>query len=137
MGRFVMVLWILLAIVVVGLGYIRLAPSDPTQWHVAPDVSGDKLIATGATRLVQTGPDGLARLHDIALTTPRTSVLAGSVDAGMITYITRSKLFGFPDYITAQQDGDNLKILGRLRFGRSDMGVNGARLKAWVDALQP
>lgn len=132
-----MVLWILLAVVVVGLGYIRLAPSDPLQWHVAPEVSGDKVFAAGATRLLHTGPDGLARLHDIALATPRTTVLAGSVEGGMITYVTRSKTIGFPDYTTAQQDGEDLKILARLRFGRSDMGVNAARLKAWVNALQP
>lgn len=132
-----MLFWVFLAAALVVLTYIRLAPSDPARWHIAPDVSGDKTFKSGATRLVQTGPDGLARLNAIALAHPRTIALAGSVDAGMITYIVRSKLFGFPDYITARQDGDSLKLYGRLRFGGSDMGVNAARLQAWVDALQP
>ena len=132
-----MLFWVLLTAAAVGVGFIRLAPSDPAQWHVAPDVSGDKVFASGVTRLVETGPDGLTRLNAIASGRPRTTVLAGSVDQGMITYITRSKLFGFPDYITVQQDGDVLKIYARLRFGRSDMGVNAARIQGWINALQP
>jgi hypothetical protein len=44
----------------------------------------------------------LARLDEIALATPRTTRLAGSPDEGRITWITRSALWGFPDYTTAQ-----------------------------------
>ena len=32
-------------------------------------------------------------------------VLAGSVEAGMITYVTRSRLMGFPDYTTIRAAG--------------------------------
>ncbi len=81
------------------------------------------------------GRDGLARFHQVAVGTPRTTVLAGSVGEGMVTYVTRSKLMAYPDYTTAYQDGDVLKIYGRSRFGRKDFGVNATRVDAWIDAL--
>ena len=117
--------------------YIRLAPSDAAQWHVAPAGTANEDMPGGVIRIVETGPDGLAQLDKIAQATPRTSVLAGSVEDGMITYVTRTKVIGFPDYTTAQQDGDTLRIHARLRFGRSDFGVNRDRVEGWLAALQP
>lgn len=132
-----MALWILIAIAVAGLAFIRLAPSDVSQVHKPPKVTENKDFKAGVKRLMKSEPDGLARLHVIILATPRTQVLAGSVDEGMVTYITRSALFGFPDYTTVQQDDDSLKIYARLRFGRADIGVNKARVERWINALQP
>ena len=130
-----MILWLGLVLLIVAIGYIRLAPSDPVRWHNPPQVSENKDFKAGVKRLITSGPDGLARLDEIALSTPRTSVLAGSVESGMVTYITRSAVFGFPDFTTAQQDGDSLKIYARQRFGRSDTGVNRARIGKWIAAL--
>ncbi|WP_170344040.1 DUF1499 domain-containing protein [Ruegeria atlantica] len=130
-----MVLWAVIALVL-GLGaYIRLAPSAPAQWHIAPVAADDQDLPDGVLRVVETGPDGLQRLDQIARATPRTSVLAGSVDEGMITYVTRTKWFGFPDYTTVHQDGDTLRIHGRLRFGRRDFGVNKARVDGWLEQM--
>ncbi|WP_170788721.1 DUF1499 domain-containing protein [Ruegeria lacuscaerulensis] len=132
-----MVVWVLVGAVVALGVYIRLAPSDPAQWHMPLTATADTDMQGGVIRIVETGPEGLARLDDIAQATPRTTVLAGSVDEGMITYITRSKVIGFPDYTTVQQDGDTLRIHARLRFGRSDFGVNRDRVDEWLAALQP
>lgn len=137
MGRVMMGLWILLAAIVVALGFIRLAPSDPVTWHKPLTFEADRDLKGGVMRVVETGPDGLERLDPIIRATPRTTVLAGSVADGLITYVTRSAVFGFPDYTTVQQDGGRLKIFGRLRFGRSDQGVNRARVERWLNALQP
>ena len=137
MRRMMLWLWIVLAMIVVLAGFIRLAPSDPSIWNVPPEVTEDEDLTGGAKRLVQTGPDGLERLVPIALATPRTEILAGSVESGMITFVTRSRIMGFPDYTTVQKGGDDLKFYARLRFGRSDMGVNRARLQKWIAALQP
>ncbi|MCA0872027.1 DUF1499 domain-containing protein [Seohaeicola saemankumensis] len=131
-----MVLWVILAGLVVAIGYVRLAPSDPVKWHVSPEASQDRDFARGVTRVLETGPGGLARFDAIARTTPRTVVLAGSVDTGMVTYVTRSVVWGFPDYTTARQDGDQLRIYARSRFGRKDFGVNRARVEGWLAALQ-
>ena len=128
--------YVILALVIAGLAYIRLAPSEPSRWHVPPKVSGDQDFSAGVKRLVAAGPDGLARLDAIIRATPRTRVLAGSVEEGMITYITRSAVFGFPDYTTVRQVDDKLAIHARLRFGRSDLGVNRARVDGWLAALE-
>ena len=59
-----MVLWAVLALVI-GLGaYIRLAPSDPAQWNVAPVAPVDQDLPGGVVRVVETGPDGLQRLDN-------------------------------------------------------------------------
>ena len=127
-----MALWAVVALVVGAGAYVRLAPSDPARWHVALVSPESQNLPGGALRVVETGPDGLQRLDEIAQATPRTTVLAGSVSEGMITYVTRTKWIGFPDYTTVQQDGDTLRIHGRLRFGRKDFGVNRARVDGWL-----
>ncbi|WP_171124705.1 MULTISPECIES: DUF1499 domain-containing protein [unclassified Ruegeria] len=132
-----MLIFLVVAAVFAVGAYIRLAPSDPTRWHVVPTGQADRDMQGGVFRVLETGPDGLARLDAIARNTSRTTVLAGSVDEGMVTYVTRTKVIGFPDYTTAQQDGDTLRIHARLRFGRSDFGVNRNRVDGWLTALKP
>lgn len=119
-------------LVVAGLAYIRLAPSDPARWHRPPEVSADKTFNSGVKRRLLVGPEALARFDAIVLATPHTRVLAGSVGEGLITYVTRSRGMGFPDYTTVQQVGDVLEIYARARFGRSDLGVNKARAEGWL-----
>lgn len=127
-----MLIWVLLIGVVVALGYIRLAPSDVTEWHVAPVGDSDADTRGSVLRVLRSGPDALKQFDAVARADPVTSVLAGSVEERMVTYVSRSKVFGFPDYTTAEQQGEILRIYGRLRFGRSDFGVNRARVEAWI-----
>lgn len=136
-------IWGLLAAVVAFAAYVRLAPSDPARWHVSPQANGpwDEVVADEGAASLRLSPavgapaDILARLDTIALATPRTTRLAGSVAEGRITWVTRSALWGFPDYTTAEVRDDGLYLFARLRFGRGDMGVNAARLAAWQAAL--
>lgn len=130
-----MALGLILVLVVAMVAYIRLAPSDPGRWHVPPRADADRDLKGGVVRVVETGPDGLARLETIILATPRTHILAGSVKEGMITYVTRTRVFGFPDYTTVRQYGDTLRVHGRLRFGRKDFGVNKARVDGWLGQM--
>lgn len=132
-----MVIWVVLVWVAVLLAYVRLAPSDPVKWNAMPPVVADKTFKKGVIRVVPAGSDGLARLTEIALATPRTTALAGSVDDGMITFVTRTAVMGFPDYTSVRQSGDDLEIYARSRFGRSDLGVNKVRVQNWINALQP
>ncbi|ESW59682.1 MAG: hypothetical protein Q27BPR15_16145 [Rhodobacter sp. CACIA14H1] len=137
-----------LALLVVGFGlYVRLAPSDPARWHVppAPAATTDCTVEQGegdarATCLLPAPPaEALAKLDAIAMATPRTTRLAGSPEEGRITWITRSALWGFADYTTAEAtpegSGTRLTLHARLRFGRGDMGVNAARLRDWLPKL--
>jgi len=124
-----------IAVVVAAGLYVRLAPTDPERWHTMPAAVTNRDSEGGAMRVVGAGQDGLARLDRIIQATPRTRVLDGSVEAGMITYVTRSRVFGFPDYTTVRQAGPQLEIYGRLRFGRSDLGVNAARIDGWLQSF--
>ena len=124
----------LLAVVVVGFGlYVRFAPSYPARWHRMPQDVTSRDLPDGAMRVIPaSGAAPLKRLDAIIRSTPRTRVLAGSTETGMITYITRSALWHFPDYTTVRRDGDQIEIYGRLRFGQSDLGVNAARIDRWL-----
>lgn len=137
----------LVIIIIVGLAaYVRFAPSDPVRWNVASRASelGEKRFKKGyiwREAVEDDGKDRLAALDQIVMATPRTTRLAGSVDEGQITYITRSQMMGFPDYTTigvydgAETGARYLEINGRLRFGRSDLGVNAKRIKGWLNTL--
>jgi hypothetical protein len=145
--------FLLLALILVGgMAYIRLAPSDPTQWHQAIGAVGElaggpvntvhQLTGGAVARVVLDGvpaPQILARLDAIARETPRTIRLAGSPEDGRITWVTRSAMFGFPDYTTAEivTDGPEgaVDLFARQRFGAADFGVNSARLRDWLARL--
>lgn len=136
----------LAVIAVVGFaGCVRLIPSDPARWNVDPskvyvwDNGGgwNEVVpqTSGAVLRIPAADGLLARLDAIAMATPRTTRLAGSVAEGRITWITRSALWGFPDYTTAESLPDGVYIHARLRFGKSDLGVNAARLRDWQSKL--
>mgnify|MGYP000138538571 CR=1 FL=1 len=131
-----MVFYGLLIVVIGGLAWIRLAPSDPQVWHVDPHVTADQDLAGGVRRRIQGDRAMLSNLDDIIRNTPRTQRLAGSVEDGHVTYVSRSRWMGFPDYTTVMLNGDQLEIWGRLRFGKSDMGVNKARVDGWIEQLR-
>lgn len=148
MKRFWRAVLLFIAFAVIALlglmALVRLAPTNPADWHMAPPAAvgatGDvQPFAGGARADLALPPDqakaGLEALEAIAAQTPRTIRIAGSVDEGRITWETRSALWGFPDYTTAQITPTGLTLYARLRFGREDLGVNAARLRAWLAAL--
>ena len=152
MKRLVRTMGLTLAFLIIAFlgltAYVRLAPSDPAQWNVSPPAAlwadgapWDQVVpAEGAATLRLSAAKGapadlLAKLDAVAMASPRTERLAGSLSEGRITWITRSLLWGFPDYTTAEVRPDGLYIHARLRFGRSDLGVNAARLTDWLSRL--
>lgn len=136
MKRTVLLVLCTVTLLVGGLGYIRLAPSPTDQWHVAIEGDSDLDFPGGVVRVLSAPVGALARVDRAAKTLPRTKLLAGSVESGRITYVTRSKGFGFPDYTTVEQTDTGLKFHARLRFGRSDFGVNRDRVRQLIAALQ-
>lgn len=127
---------------------IRLAPSDPAVWHVdpalvvVPETPNHWLLRADGDApplLLPLPPDqAAARLEAVALATPRTERLAGQ--GAHVTYITRSRFWGFPDYtsvkIAAVPTGSALVIFARARFGSSDLGVNRKRVEGWIAQLR-
>lgn len=128
-------LLILIGLALALMLYIRLAPSDPARWHVVLETPQDRDTLGSATRVLPGQAGRMNDLHRVALATPRTRLLAGGPGQGHATYVTRSLLWGFPDYTTVWTDGDALVLHGRLRFGRGDMGVNRRRIEGWIAAL--
>ena len=116
--------------------YVRLAPSDPARWHKAPpDLPVGDSAGLNSYVAVRGGDrEILERLIQIAEANPRTERLAGSADEGMITLISRSRLWGFPDYTTIRLEGQTLTVYGRAGFGQGDLGVNRARVEGWLAA---
>lgn len=120
--------------------WVRLAPSDPARWHTDPAAGTPGANSAVARLFLPLPPEqALAALDAVAMATPRTVRLAGSPAEGRITWVTRSRLMGYPDYTTAAAEpgegGSWLLLHARSRFGRSDLGVNAARLAAWQAAL--
>ncbi|SFR10710.1 DUF1499 domain-containing protein [Poseidonocella sedimentorum] len=127
----------LIAVIGVVAALVRLSPSEPARWHAGAEFGPDADMAGGVTRNIAGGEETFARLIAIIEATPRTERLAGSAEGARVTFLTRSRLWGFPDYTTiARVAPDRIAILARLRFGSSDMGVNRKRVEGWLAALE-
>ncbi|AEI94328.1 DUF1499 domain-containing protein [Roseobacter litoralis] len=125
-----------LIIVVCALAYVRLSQGDISNWHVPVAGTQDADGAGDALRVIAATPETFAAADAYMAALPRTKALAGSLDEGRITYITRSQVFGFPDYTTVEYADGTLKAFARLRYGQSDLGVNRERLEGLIAALQ-
>lgn len=136
---------IVLALVGV-MGWVRLAPVDLARWHVDPQTAPDPAtpnfarIMPGEVVLDGSAAAAAARLRAAMEGLPRTRLIAGSDGEGLMTFVTRSRLMGYPDYtsikVLPQDEGVTFAALARSRFGQSDLGVNAARLQALQDALR-
>lgn len=118
-------LWTFGVFVICADGYVRLAPSDPARWHVDPREASDP----GRAGTLQRRVGDLAGFDRAVAAEPRMTLLAGGPQEGRATYVARSLVWGFPDYVSVAEDGADLVILSRLRFGGSDLGANAARLE--------
>lgn len=140
---------ILLALAAAGFAlYIRLAPSDPARWHVDPVTASDpgksgvRLVPPEAPVFDATPQAVMEAFDAVAMATPRVTRLAGSVAEGQATYVARSLVWGFPDYVTVKvlpepETGKaTVAVLSRQRFGAYDWGVNRDRVEAWLGAVE-
>ena len=140
----------LLILIVVAILWVRIAPSNASEWHVDPETieksarPNQFLMRDGQdtdSLIFDTTPDDLAaKFNDIALSKPNVVVLDGAASDLWVTYMQRTKLMAYPDYISVKitaegDDKSRLTVYSRSRFGRSDLGVNKARIKAWTAAL--
>lgn len=140
---------ITLVVVIGAQAVVRLAPADLAVWHVdpltvtKPGKPNHWLMAPGgdapAFAVALPPEQTAAQIDALALATPRTKRLTGQ--GAHVTYVTRSRLWGFPDYtsiaITPTATGSQITAFARARFGYSDMGVNRVRLEDWTVRLRP
>jgi uncharacterized protein (DUF1499 family) len=145
MKTFFIVILILFA---AGLLLIRFAPIDRDRWHVDPadaenpERSGVRFIGREAPRFPGDPDTVLTVFDEIAMSEPRTRLLEGDIDEGMLTYVSRSRVFGFADFITvkAVSEGEQTKlsVISRARVGSRgyDWGVNAERLDLWLQDMR-
>lgn len=130
-------LYSILVVFIAALAYVRLSPIVADRWHVDPfEVDPPKDGGVFQRFSSQTGAIATLEAYKaVALATPRTVVLAGTPAKGRMSFVTRSALWGFPDVTTIAvretSEGVEVAIFARLRFGKSDLGVNGKRVTAW------
>ncbi len=145
-----LILIFILLFILFGMLYFRNAPHNVETVHQAPKPGpmGDTYLNGGfihrrAVSSAEAGPL-VQRLDGIIRKTPRTSILAGSIGDGCVTYVTYSFLWGFPDYTTVSLTQDagsggeteaTLTVYGRLRFGKSDLQINKKRIQGWLKEL--
>ena len=144
---------------IVGLGvaltlaaavYFRTASDDPAVWHVDPATAertgnpNDYIMAPEGLR--PDAPDRVSTVHsgspkDVlfqfdSIASQNASLLAGSLDELHMTYVVRTPIMGYPDYISVKavevEGGSSLLIYSRSRFGKSDFDVNRERIDRWL-----
>lgn len=133
---------------VLAMAYVRLAPHDAGLWHQDPEKAvptgkPNEYRLTGASAVTfNVDASELAHLVDgFVQSQPRINRIAGGAESLMTTYVQRSVIMGYPDYITIKispvgVDQSRLEIFSRSRFGRSDLGVNKRRIDQWIAAIK-
>ncbi len=123
----------------------RFIPADSEPFHedpAEPDTrrSEFRLIGPEAPRYSVDAETVLQAFADIARSRWNVILVEGSVDEGMMTFVARSTVFGFRDYITVkatdEPGGAKLSVFARPRFNVFDWGVNERRLDRWLGELE-
>lgn len=127
----------LLALIVIGFAiYVRITPIPEDRFTGFPgpmsvgfheSLRGIKVVQP----LSEVPNDVLSRINAVILSTERTE-LRGDDPAA---YVTKSALWRFPDVTLVWVQDGNLHIHAELVYGRSDLGVNSARVRGWLDIV--
>jgi len=114
----------------------------PNQYLVLPPGFASSAKAERVSPVFDAPPGKLMQaLKSLVTQEPRTELVHGNGTTGRIEAVARSKIFRFPDFITAQVfpagDGKSaLAIYSRAKYGIRDFGVNKARVEKWLAALE-
>lgn len=145
MSRTMSVILIVAAVLAIGVAafalYVRLAPNDPAVVHADPLTEGrtganSAYLGPPEAPVFDVAPETLfAELERVVLSTPRVAKVAEGPEPLHASYIARTALWGFPDYVsvrvTEADGGASHAIWSRSRFGQSDLGKNAARIAEW------
>ena len=82
----------------------------------------------------------MAALDRVAASMPRSFPLAHFPARNQAQWVVRSALMNYPDIVVAEAapvaGGTGLWLYSRSLIGWSDLGVNRARVMAWLEALE-
>ncbi|HEY0525172.1 MAG TPA: DUF1499 domain-containing protein [Stellaceae bacterium] len=124
-----------------------LPPLDPSHTYVlCPPAGPCKPPADKAGGSSPVFPVAWERLRDywreMVAMQPRTDLVDASPDRRHLVYIQRSAVFRFPDIITVEfmpdpgGAGSTIAIVSTSRYGKTDLGVNRARVTNWIEILK-
>ncbi|WP_408629811.1 DUF1499 domain-containing protein [Aliiroseovarius salicola] len=118
--------------------YARSKPLPTVQLRAqpGPEARGFHHMKGGAKCVLPLGQlpeDGHEMLLQIIRRTERTKEVFDTPQGH--SFVTRSKLFGFPDITRIWIADGHLHIYSSLVIGRSDLGVNARRLEGWITQL--
>lgn len=152
-------LWItgvLATVFLAAAAVLRFEADDPAVWHadpleapgggranahrVGPAGAGSQPIDAPAPEFAARAADLAAAFDAFVLSQPRTARVAGGPAGLWTTYVQRSRVLGFPDYISVRfidlgSGRATVAIHSRARHGGYDWGVNRARVEKWLAAL--
>lgn len=119
--------------------WVRVAPlpEDRLTAKPGPDTEGTHPSIGGikVVRPLSDLPEGaFDKMLAIAADTPRTERVGDSTDPA--AFVTRSKLFAFPDIAVIWVEDGKLNVQSHLVFGKGDMGVNAAKVSRWFERLE-
>ena len=109
------VLLICLLICLLLFAYIRLSKVEQSIWHLDPDsitninINNSFLLnyANKGTKTFNLEVNALFNILNNIIINDNCEKVFGDINLGLITYVCRSKVFGFPDYVSI-----NFKNLG-------------------------
>ena len=143
------ILFFCFLIFLICIGYIRLSKVNIDVWHVDPDLilsnkSHNSFLLNAKNKKLQHFDLPIQLLYkkfNRIIIEDGCSQTFGELSTGLITYECRSKLFGFPDYVSIKFEyidelTSSIAIYSRSRFGRSDLGKNRARIVKWLKVLR-
>jgi uncharacterized protein (DUF1499 family) len=120
-------------------------PATPNTALAAPAVPGPHAATPSPPDLVTPvyrvpAARLFAAVQAVAAAQPRTFLAVAYRARLQEHWVVRSAIFNFPDLVTAQvqsdgPDASTLVLYSRSVYGRSDLGVNQRRLRAWLAAL--
>ena len=136
-------------ILIIILSYIRFAKPNESIWHVDPELVSQNDLRNSFLNNSKSSnyiyydlpvKELYFRLSEISSADDCKRVF-GEVDEGVITFVCRSKFFGFPDYISVSfkkySTGESsLSVFSRSRFVVYDFGKNKKRVTKWLQLLE-
>lgn len=137
-GKMFYALSTLIAFVLAFGVFIRFNPVDAGTYHRQVAFTGNSQGTNSFGVEIPAGTDPQALFERAALMiadAPRTRPLAGDPAQGHVSFVTSSRVWGFPDVTNLWLSGESVFLHGQAVFGKSDLGVNRARLTGWRQAL--
>lgn len=153
---------LLILVVVLGVAlaaYLRISmvSHDPDVWHVdpvtetrcqspncflvLPEDNSDQKVDGYAPVYGERAFDMATAFHEFAMSQRGVERVGGRPEELHMTYVQRTPRLGFPDYFSIRfidlpKGYSTVAIYSRSRFGYGDLGVNAARVKAWMGGVE-